>query len=79
LNRAYAKIMQADTELREMSTLTQRVEALEGKKAARFIDLDRTEGRYSMGAIGGGMLLMGGLGLIGWHRKKGPVNDRNRR
>ncbi len=78
LIRAYAKITQADTELREMAGLMKRVEALEGKKAARIIDLNRSGARYSMGAIGGGMFLLGGLGLIGWHRKKGSVNDRNR-
>ena len=75
MSRAYAKIMQADTELREKAELMKRVEALEGKQMSQMIDLDRTETKFSMAGLGGAMFLLGGLGLIGWYRKKKSADD----
>ena len=69
LNRAYVEIMDEDTKLKEKVALQERVAKLEGSKTS-LLDFDGTEGKITLGSLGGGMLLTGGLALAGWSRRK---------
>ncbi|TKS63837.1 MAG: hydroxylamine dehydrogenase haoA [Nitrospira sp.] len=69
LNRAYVEIMDEDTKLKEKLALMERVDKLEGKKSS-LLDLDGTGGKITLGSLGGGMLLTGGIALVGWSRRK---------
>ena len=69
LNRAYVEIMDEDTKLKEKLALQERVLKLEGSKTSLF-DFDGTDGKITLGSLGGGMLLTGTLALAGWSRRK---------
>jgi len=45
------------------------VAKLEGSKTSLF-DFNGTEGKITLGSLGGGMLLTGTLALAGWSRRK---------
>jgi hydroxylamine dehydrogenase len=68
LSRAYAKIMNEDTKLRDMAALQARVAKLEAKRVS-LLDTDSTSGRASLGGLGGALLLAGGIALAGWRRR----------
>jgi len=78
LNRAYAKIMQANTEIRERVALQKKVTALETKSRFAFLDFDTSEKKLSLGGLGGALLLAGGLAL--WRsRRAQSERDRDER
>ncbi|MCP4288805.1 MAG: hydroxylamine reductase, partial [Gammaproteobacteria bacterium] len=66
----YAEIMDMNTQIREMADLKKRIASLEGRKQSSLLIPDTEFKKLSMGGLGGGMLLVGSLGLIGWHRRK---------
>jgi hydroxylamine dehydrogenase len=69
MNRAYVEINDEDTKLKEKLALQERVAKLEGSKTSLF-DFHGTEGKITLGSLGGGMLLTGGIALAGWSRRK---------
>jgi hydroxylamine dehydrogenase len=71
MNRAYVEIMDEDTKLKDRMLLMERVTKLEEKsKTSRLLDFDSTDGKLTLGSLGGGMLLTGTLALAGWSRRK---------
>ncbi len=64
----YTEIMQADTQLREMAALKEKVAKLEEMKRGDLFDLSQPGRKASLGGIGGGMLLIGLLMLWSWRR-----------
>jgi hydroxylamine dehydrogenase len=70
LNRGYVEIMDEDTKLKEKMALEERVAKLESKRTSSLLDFDGTDGKITLGSIGGGMLLTGTLALAGWSRRK---------
>ena len=70
MNRAYSKIMQADTQIREMAELKEKVAKLEGTKKGELFDLDRTWKKATLSGAAGGMILLGLVFLIGWRRRQ---------
>jgi len=69
MNRAYVEIMDEDTKLKEKLALQERVAKLEQSKTS-LLDFDGTGGKITLGSLGGGMLLTGGIALAGWSRRK---------
>ena len=69
MNRAYVEIMDEDTKLKEKLALQERVAKLEGSKTS-LLDFDGTNGKITLGSLGGGLLLTGGIALVGWSRRK---------
>ena len=67
MNRAYVEIMDETTKLKEMLALQARVRKLESGSA--MLDLDSTDGKLSLGGLGGGMMLAGTIALAGWRRR----------
>ena len=72
LNRAYAKIQQANTQIREMAELKKKVAKLEGRKSGNLLDLKSRTAKASFGGIGGGMILIGALALWRSRRRHHP-------
>ena len=70
MNRAYVEIQDANTRIREMVTLQERVKNLESSSKRSLLDLDGTTEKISLGGLGGGMLLAGTLALVGWRKRK---------
>jgi hydroxylamine dehydrogenase len=70
MNRAYVEIMDEDTKLKEKLELMDRVAKLEGSKTSLLDFFDGTDGKITLGSVGGGMLLTGTLALAGWSRRK---------
>jgi hydroxylamine dehydrogenase len=70
INRAYVEIMDEDTKLKEKMVLMERVSKLEQSRTSSLLDFDSRDGKLTLGSIGGGMLLTGGLALAGWSRRK---------
>ncbi|MFZ3013382.1 MAG: multiheme c-type cytochrome [Nitrospira sp.] len=71
MNRAYVEIMDEDTKLKDRMVLMERVAKLEQQaKTSSLLDLDTTDGKFTLGSLGGGMLLTGTLALAGWSRRK---------
>lgn len=64
----YTQIMADNTTLREKAALLKRVAALESKRTS-MLDLGGAGQKISLGGLGGGMLLVGTVGLIGWRRR----------
>ena len=69
LNRGYVEIMDEDTKLKEKLALLERVAKLEAHRTS-LLDFDGTNGKLTLGSLGGGMLLTGTLALAGWSRRK---------
>ena len=55
--------------IQDLRQWLERVDKLEGKKSS-LLDLDGTGGKITLGSLGGGMLLTGGIALVGWSRRK---------
>ena len=70
MNRAYVEIMDEDTKLKEKLALQERVLKLEESRHTSLLDLDGTDGKITLGSLGGGLLLTGGIALVGWSRRK---------
>ena len=70
LNRGYVEIMDEDTKLKEKMALQERVAKLEAHRTSSLFDFDSTDGKITLGSLGGGMLLTGTLALAGWSRRK---------
>jgi len=70
MNRAYVEIMDEDTKLKEKLMLMERVAKLEQSKTSSLLDFDSTDGKITLGSVGGGLLLTGTLALAGWSRRK---------
>jgi hydroxylamine dehydrogenase len=71
MNRAYVEIMDEDTKLKDKMVLMERVSKLEQQaKTSSMLDLDTTDGKFTLGSLGGGMLLTGTIALAGWSRRK---------
>ena len=70
INRAYVEIMDEDTKLKERMVLMERVTKLEQSKTSSLLDFESRDGKLTLGSLGGGMLLTGGLALAGWSRRK---------
>lgn len=68
----YAKIMDADTQLREKAALEKRVAKLEGKLKTSFLDFDSDANQAALGGVGGGLLLLGTLGFGLSRRREKP-------
>jgi hydroxylamine dehydrogenase len=62
--------MDEDTKLKERMVLMERVTKLEQSKTSSLLDFDSRDGKLTLGSLGGGMLLTGGLALAGWSRRK---------
>jgi len=71
----YAEIMDMDTQIRETADLKKRIAALEGRKQSNLFIPDTEFKKLSMGGLGGGMLLVGTLGLIGWRRRRNGLSS----
>jgi hydroxylamine dehydrogenase len=50
--------------------LMERVAKLEQSKTSSLLDFDSTDGKITLGSVGGGLLLTGTLALAGWSRRK---------
>jgi hydroxylamine dehydrogenase len=70
MNRAYVEIMDEDTKLKDRLMLLERVAKLEQSKTSSLLDFDSTDGKLTLGSVGGGLLLTGTLALAGWSRRK---------
>jgi hydroxylamine dehydrogenase len=70
MNRAYVEINDEDTKLKEKLALQERVAKLEGSRTSSLLDFDGTDGKITLGSVGGGLLLTGTLALAGWSRRK---------
>ena len=70
MNRAYVEIMDEDTKLKDRLMLMERVAKLEQSKTSSLLDFDSTDGKITLGSVGGGLLLTGTLALAGWSRRK---------
>jgi hydroxylamine dehydrogenase len=70
MNRAYVEIMDEDTKLKDRLMLMERVAKLEQSKTSNLLDFDSTDGKLTLGSVGGGLLLTGTLALAGWSRRK---------
>ena len=70
MNRAYVEIMDEDTQMKERMALAERVAKLEQSRTSSLLDFDGTDGKITLGSLGGGMLLTGTLALAGWSRRK---------
>jgi len=70
MNRAYVEIMDEDTKLKDRLMLMERVAKLEQSKTSSLLDFDSTDGKLTLGSVGGGLLLTGTLALAGWSRRK---------
>jgi hydroxylamine dehydrogenase len=71
MNRAYVEIMDEDTKLKDRLLLMDRVAKLEEKnKTSSLLDFDTTDGKLTIGSLGGGMLLAGTLAIAGWRRRE---------
>ncbi|TKB75979.1 MAG: hydroxylamine reductase [Nitrospira sp.] len=70
MNRAYVEIMDEDTKLKDRLMLMERVAKLEQSKTSGLLDFDSTDGKITLGSVGGGLLLTGTLALAGWSRRK---------
>ncbi|MCP9454780.1 MAG: hypothetical protein NNA18_01560 [Nitrospira sp.] len=70
MNRAYVEIMDDDTRLKEMQKLLARVDRLENARKQSLLDLDETNGKLSLGGLGGGMMLAGTLAIASWRRRE---------
>ncbi len=66
----YTEIMQADTQLREMAALKEKVAKLEGMQKGDLFDLNRPLRKASFAGIGGGMVLIGFWILWSWRRNR---------
>jgi hydroxylamine dehydrogenase len=62
--------MDEDTKLKDRLMLMERVAKLEQSKTSNLLDFDSTDGKLTLGSLGGGMLLTGTLALAGWSRRK---------
>ena len=67
LNRAYSKIMQADTQIREVADLKTRLAEVEARSQSAVFDTESPLKKISLGGLGAGMLVVGSLGL--WRRR----------
>jgi hydroxylamine dehydrogenase len=67
MNRAYSKIMDYDTQIRERAALQKKIATLESRNRLALFALDSLAARLS---LGGGMVLAGSLALFGWQRRK---------
>jgi len=76
LNRGYVEIMDEDTKLKERMALAERVTKLEEGRHTSLLDLNGTDGKITLGSLGGGLLLTGGIALAGWSRRKKKNNGR---
>ena len=70
MNRMYVDIMDEDTQLKERMALAERVAKLEKSRTSSLLDFDSTDGKLTLGSVGGGMLFAGTLALAGWSRRK---------
>lgn len=70
LNRAYVEIQDENSKLRHEMELQERIAKLEKKSKQSLLDIDSTEGKISLGGLGGGMLLAGTIALAGWRRRE---------
>ncbi|MCC7411759.1 MAG: hydroxylamine reductase [Gammaproteobacteria bacterium] len=76
MNRAYAKIMQENTQIREMATVKQKLAQLDSSPVFGLIDGVQTDARQaSLGGLGGVMLLAGSLGLLRSRRRRDSGRD----
>jgi hydroxylamine dehydrogenase len=50
--------------------LLERVAKLEGSKTSLLDFFDGTGGKITLGSVGSGMVLTGGIALAGWSRRK---------
>jgi hydroxylamine dehydrogenase len=66
----YVDIMDEDTQLKERMALAERVAKLEKSRTSSLLDFDSTDGKLTLGSVGGGMLFAGTLALAGWSRRK---------
>ncbi len=71
----YARVMDADTRLREMATIRTRLTALEQKTGLALLDLDSDGVRASVGGLGGALMLVGVAGLLLRRRKAARSGD----
>jgi hydroxylamine dehydrogenase len=68
----YARIMDADTQLREMAEIRVKLARIDDGTRFGLLDLDSDLGKASIGGLGGVMVLVGGLGLARRRRKADP-------
>jgi hydroxylamine dehydrogenase len=68
--RAYAKIMNEATELRDKAALEAKIARLESATRFAWLGLTATEQKLSLAGLGGILLLTGAVTLRGWRRRK---------
>ncbi|HJM61449.1 MAG TPA: hydroxylamine reductase, partial [Alphaproteobacteria bacterium] len=70
----YARVMDADTRLREMASIRARLAAVEQKTGLAMLDLDSDFERASVGSLGGALMLVGVTGLL-LRRRRSDTDD----
>ena len=71
LVECYARVMDSDTQLREMADLKDRVAAVEESSASSFLRLDENFQKASVSGLGGALMLLGMVGLLYPRRRRG--------
>jgi hydroxylamine dehydrogenase len=72
LVECYARIMDADTQLREMADMRVKLAAIEDRVKLGSLDLDGGIEKAAVAGLGGVMMLVGGLGLARRRRAANP-------
>ena len=75
LVECYARVMDADTQLREIAEIKAKLLEIEKKTKFSFLDMDSNVQRASVGGIGGTLMLVGIAGLISRRRKFGSEDE----
>ena len=69
LVECYARVMDANTQLREISEIKTKLAEVVKKTELSFLDIDTKWERASIGGLGGALMLVGMVGLLSRRRK----------
>ena len=69
----YARVMDADTQLREMAELKERLSVVEKSASSSLLNLDEGVQKASVSGLGGALMLMGMAGLLLPRRRENEI------